>query len=173
MIPITIQTLIVSTAPAPSIIVLQPVEDSPREGMFRIVPIWVGVMEAMQINIALENARFSRPMTHDLMLDALTNLDACVDHVLISDMKGATFFAQLSLRHHDRILNLDARPSDALSLAVRQHAPMFIEEDVLDRASYPYISRRPMSSSAAKAEIEDFHTFLSTIDPEDFSNPML
>ena len=70
--------------------------------------------EATQMGIALEKARFSRPMTHDLFLDALTNLDAQIDHVVINDVQGATFFARLTLRQHDRLIDLDARPSDAL-----------------------------------------------------------
>ena len=96
MIPVTVQTLIVSAAPSPSIIVLQPVEEIVQEGKSRIIPIWVGVNEATQMGIALEKARFSRPMTHDLFLDALTNLDAQIDHVVINDVQGATFFARLA-----------------------------------------------------------------------------
>ena len=143
MVPVNVQTLIVSTAPAPSIIVLQPVEDVTQEGKFRIVPIWVGMNEATQMGIALEYARFSRPMTHDLFLDALTNLDARIDHVVINDVKGSTFFARLTLRQHDRLIDLDARPSDALALAVRQKAPLYIEESVLERASFPYVLPDP------------------------------
>ena len=90
MIPVTVQTLIVSAAPSPSIIVLQPVEEIVQEGKSRIIPIWVGVNEATQMGIALEKARFSRPMTHDLFLDALTNLDAQVDHVVINDVQGSS-----------------------------------------------------------------------------------
>ena len=104
MIPVTVQTLIVSAAPSPSIIVLQPVEEIVQEGKSRIIPIWVGVNEATQMGIALEKARFSRPMTHDLFLDALTNLDAQIDHVVINDVQGATFFARLTLRQHDRLI---------------------------------------------------------------------
>ena len=95
MIPVRIQTLIVTAAPAPSIIVLQPVEET-QNGKSRVVPIWIGAAEAAQMGVALEKARFTRPMTHDLFLDALTNLDARVDHVVINDVKGPTFFARLA-----------------------------------------------------------------------------
>lgn len=135
MIPVTVQTLIVSAAPSPSIIVLQPVEEIVQEGKSRIIPIWVGVNEATQMGIALEKARFSRPMTHDLFLDALTNLDA--------------------------------RPSDALALAVRQKAPIYIEEDVLERASFPYVLRRT-EPEASEAELSEFKKFLEGLAPEDF-----
>ena len=168
MVPVNVQTLIVSTAPAPSIIVLQPVEDVTQEGKFRIVPIWVGMNEATQMGIALEYARFSRPMTHDLFLDALTNLDARVDHVVINDVKGSTFFARLTLRQHDRLIDLDARPSDALALAVRQKAPLYIEESVLERASFPYVLKRKGGDRIDERELTEFRTFLEKIAPDDF-----
>ncbi|WP_080801047.1 bifunctional nuclease family protein [Arabiibacter massiliensis] len=168
MVPVNIQTLIFSAPPSPSIIVLRPVEEAPQEGKFRIVPIWVGVNEATQMGIALERARFSRPMTHDLFLDALTNLDARVDHVVISDVKGATFFARLSLRQHDRLIDLDARPSDALALAVRQKAPIYIDEGVLERASFPYVLKKPSGGIETEHELSEFRKFLEEIAPEDF-----
>ncbi|MBU5405529.1 bifunctional nuclease family protein [Paraeggerthella hongkongensis] len=167
MVPVNVQTLIVSAAPTPSIIVLQPIEEAPQQGKYRIVPIWVGMNEATQMGVALERARFSRPMTHDLFLDALTNLDACVDHVVINDVKGSTFFARLALRQHDRLIDLDARPSDALALAVRQKAPIYIEEDVLERASFPYVLKNP-SGGVPEHELEEFRQFLEGIAPEDF-----
>lgn len=165
MIPVTVKTLIVSETSAPSILVLQPVEQPVQEGKFRIVPIWIGLTEATQLGVALENARFSRPMTHDLFLDVLTNLDACVDHVVINGMKGTTFFARLTLKQHDRLIDLDARPSDAIALAVRQKSPLYIEEDVLEQASFPYVFKKIPD---AEHELEEFHTFLEGLAPEDF-----
>lgn len=168
MIPVTIQTLIVSTSPSPSVVVLQPVEEPIQEGKSRIVPIWIGVNEATQMGIALEKARFSRPMTHDLFLDALTNLDARIDHVVINDVQGSTFFARLTLRQHDRLIDLDARPSDAMALAVRQKAPIYIEDSVLERASFPYVLKRQEPAEATEAELSEFKKFLEELAPEDF-----
>lgn len=165
MIPIKIQTLIVSSAPAPSVIVLQPVEEAPQNNKFRIVPIWVGVNEATQMGIALEKARFARPMTHDLFLDALTNLDARIDHVVINEAKGPTFFAKLVLRQHDRLIELDARPSDALSLAIRQEAPIFMDEDVLEKTSFPYVFK---TNPDTETQVEEFRHFVEGLAPEDF-----
>ncbi len=165
MIPVTVQTLIVSVAPSPSVIVLQPMEEKVQEGKYRIIPIWIGVNEATQMGIALEKARFSRPMTHDLFLDALTNLDARIDHVLIKDVKGPTFFATLALRQHDRLIVLDARPSDAIALAIRQQAPIFIDEEVLERASFPYVLKNDLD---AEEELAEFRSFLEGLAPEDF-----
>ncbi|MBC2887990.1 bifunctional nuclease family protein [Gordonibacter massiliensis (ex Traore et al. 2017)] len=165
MVPVNVQTLIVSAAPAPSIIVLQPIEEPTQPGKCRIVPIWVGVNEATQLGIALEKARFARPMTHDLFLDALTNLDARVDHVVINDVKGAMFFSRLTLKQHDRLIDLDARPSDSIALALRQQAPIYIEEDVLERASFPYVFK---SAPDEEEELADFRSFLEELAPEDF-----
>lgn len=165
MVPVKIQTLIVSNAPSPSIIVLQPIEDVSEGVNTRIVPIWVGINEATQMGIALENARFSRPMTHDLFMDALTNLDARIDHVLISDVQGPTFFAKLVLRQHDRLIELDARPSDALALAIRQEAPMYIDDIILEKASFPYVFK---SNADEEAEVAEFKRFIEGIAPEDF-----
>ncbi|MCL1797211.1 MAG: bifunctional nuclease family protein [Eggerthellaceae bacterium] len=165
MVPVRIQTLIVATAPAPSIVVLQPIDETPQGDMFRIVPIWIGVNEATQMGIALEKARFARPMTHDLFLDALTNLDARIEHVLIHDVDDSTFFAKLILRQHDRTVELDARPSDALALALRQEAPIFIDEGVLDRASFPYVIKKHLSP---ETELAEFRSFVESLAPEDF-----
>jgi bifunctional DNase/RNase len=165
MIPIQIQTLIVSNAPTPSIIVLQPVEDVKEGENARIIPIWVGINEATQMGIALEKARFSRPMTHDLFLDALTNLGARVDHVLIHDVDEATFFAKLVLSYQNHLIELDARPSDALALGLRQGAPLYIEEAVLEKASFPYMFKK---NANAEEEVAEFHKFVEGLAPEDF-----
>lgn len=165
MVPVNVQTLIVSSAPAPSIIVLQPADEAHMEGTRRIIPIWIGSNEAAQIGIALEKARFSRPMTHDLFLDALTNLDARIDHVLINNAKGSTFYARLVLQQHGRLIDLDARPSDALALALRQQAPIYIDEEVLEKSSFPYVFRKMPS---ADTELSEFHTFLEGLTPDDF-----
>lgn len=165
MIPVRIQTLVVSNSSAPSVIVLQPIEENPASDNFRVVPIWVGISEATQMGIALEKARFSRPMTHDLFLDALTNLDAQIDHVYIHDVKDSTFFSTLVLRQHDRLIELDARPSDALALAVRQEAPIFMEEEVLKQASFPYVFKK---FADTEEEVADFRSFLEELAPEDF-----
>lgn len=166
MIPVQVHTLIVSSPQAPSIIVLKPIDEKPTNGIYRIVPIWIGINEATQLGTALEHAKFTRPMTHDLFLDALTNLDACVDHVLISDVRKSTFFSRLCLRQHGRLINLDARPSDSISLAVRQQAPIYIAEHVLERASFPFVVR---DQKNPEDEIDEFRTFLEHVAPDDFA----
>ena len=168
MVPINIKTLVVSSAPSPSVLVLQPDEEPVQPGKYRIVPIWVGMFEASQLGCALENTQMTRPMTHDLFLNALTNLDARVDHVLINEVKGATFFTRLTLRHQGRLVELDARPSDSIALAIRQQAPIYIEEDVLDRASYPFVVKAAGGEEDQEAVMTEFREFLEDLAPEDF-----
>lgn len=164
VIPLRVLTLIVISPAQPSVLVLEPVEETP-EGKSRVVPIWIGPQEAMQLGIAIEHVRMPRPTTHDLFLDALTNLDTRVDHVVINDVKGQTFFAKLTLRQGARLVELDARPTDAISLALRQEAPFYIEEDILERASFPYLFK---SNHDEEAELQEFHTFIEGLKPEDF-----
>lgn len=166
MIPLRVLTLIVTGPLQPSVLVLEPIEDSPA-GKSRIVPIWIGVNEATQLGVALEHAKLPRPMTHDLFLDALTNLDTCVDQVIISDVKKQTFYAKLILKQGARLITLDARPTDALALAIRQEAPFYIEEDVLERASFPYLFK---TKKDEEVELQEFRHFLDTIAPEDFES---
>ena len=166
MVELKVLTLIMTGPGSPSFLVLQPVEELASEGKSRVVPICIGPSEAISLGSVLENARFVRPMTHDLMLDALTNLDARIDHVLINDVKDGTFFARLCLTQHGRLIDLDARPSDAIALALRQGSPVYIEEDVLEQASFPYLFNRPYDEEAI---VDDFKSFLDGVSPDDFA----
>ena len=166
MVELKVLTLIVTGFGSPSYLVLQPLEELVAEGKSRVVPICIGPNEAISLGMTLENARFTRPMTHDLMLDALTNLDAVVDHVLICDMKDGTYFARLCLMQYGRLIDLDARPSDAITLALRQGAKIYIDEAVLERGSYPYLFKRPYNEEEI---VEDFKSFLHGVSPEDFA----
>lgn len=165
IIPLRVLTLIFTGPVNPAILVLEPIEEL-KDGCSRVLPIWVGAAEAMQLGAAIEHAKAPRPMTHDLFLDALTNLDACVDHVLIDDAQGETYFAKLVLRQGGRLISLDARPTDALSLALREDAPFMTTEEVLAKASFPYIFNDPRDKDA---EMEEFRSFVSTLTPQDFS----
>lgn len=166
MVELKVLTLIVTGMGSPSFLVLQPIEESVAEGKSRVVPICIGPHEAMGLGTVLESAKFTRPTTHDLMLDALTNLDARIDHVVINDMKGGTFFSRLCITQYGRLIDLDARPSDSIALALRQGAKIYIDEDVLERASFPYLFNAPYDEEAI---VEDFKTFLDDISPEDFA----
>ncbi len=166
MVELKVLTLIVTGQNAPSFLVLQPLEEPAAEGKTRVVPICIGPHETLGIAMTLEKTKFARPVTHDLMLDALTNLDALIDHVLINDVKDGTFFARLCISQHGRLIDLDARPSDAIALALRQGAKVYIDESVLERASFPYLFKRPYDEDQI---VEDFKSFLDGVSPDDFA----
>jgi len=120
-------------------LMLDPVSNSPivvlkdeQEKFF--LPIWVGIFEANAIALQLENVTTPRPMTHDLLRNMISELDARVTRVVINDLRDSTFFAQIRLITGDKTLELDARPSDAIALALRTEAPIFVAQTVLDQA---------------------------------------
>ena len=158
-------TLVMSQAPGPCVLVLCPVEEYERHTSCRIVPIWMGAAEASQLGMALEGHRTHRPMTHDLFLDALTNLDTQVDRVEIVRAEGRIFYSVMVLRTGDRAISLDARPSDAVALAIRQGAPIYMADEVLRRNSYPFLFKNEKDD---EAELEEFHSFVESLNPEDF-----
>lgn len=164
MVDLKVLTLIFTGPEFPAILVLEP-DEAPQKGMSRILPIWIGAPEAMQIGVAIEQVKPPRPMTHDLFLDALTNLDAFIDHVLITDVKGQTFYAKIYLRQGGRLIELDARPTDALALAIREGAPFMVTEEVLAKASFPYLYKDAVNKDV---EMKEFHSFIENLDPEDF-----
>ena len=120
-------------------LMLDPVSNSPivvlkddDEKFF--LPIWVGIFEANAIALQLENVTTPRPMTHDLLRNLISELDGRVTRVVISDLRDSTFFAQIRVISGGRTLELDARPSDAIALALRTEAPIFVSQEVLDQA---------------------------------------
>lgn len=101
-------------------------------GLF--LPIWVGIFEANAIALEMEKVATPRPMTHDLLKNLLAELDAHVERVVINDLRENTFFAQIHLTRKDSTLSVDSRPSDAIALALRSHAEIFVEEEVLEKS---------------------------------------
>jgi uncharacterized protein len=101
-------------------------------GLF--LPIWVGIFEANAIALQMEKITTPRPMTHDLLKNLLSELDAKVERIVINDLKDNTFFARIHLLRGDVRWNVDSRPSDAIALALRVDAEIFVEEDVLERS---------------------------------------
>lgn len=98
------------------------------------LPIWIGVFEANAIALKIEGVEPPRPMTHDLLRLMLDQLGAQVEKIVISDLKESTFFAVIHVHHDGRSIGIDARPSDAIALALRAEAPIFVLRSVLDKA---------------------------------------
>jgi len=101
-------------------------------GLF--LPIWVGIFEANAIALEMEKVSTPRPMTHDLLKNLLTELDARVERVVINELRENTFFARIHLIRGDSTLSVDSRPSDAIALALRSNAEIFVEELVLEKS---------------------------------------
>src|SRR3990170_4193081 len=100
----------------------------------RVLPIWVGPSEANAIALQIENVALPRPMTHDLLRDLLVGLGASLTRVVISDLRGSTFYAYLELVANGEAVLVDARPSDAVGLALRTRTPIFVRTSVLEQA---------------------------------------
>lgn len=96
----------------------------------QILPIWVGPFEAQAIALAMQGILTPRPMTHDLLCSICENLGARVNKVLVQDIRDGTYYAELYLQQADKEVVIDARPSDAIALALRTNAPLFITEKV-------------------------------------------
>ena len=100
----------------------------------RVLPIWVGLFEANAIALQIENVATPRPMTHDLLRNIITDLDGRVDRIVVSDLKENTFYAVVHLTVCGERVAVDARPSDAIALALRTRAPIMVEETVIENA---------------------------------------
>lgn len=106
-----------------------------HDGQQDTFPIWVGAAEGHAVKLGLDNTITPRPMSHDLIKSFIEHLGATVRRVVISDVKNSTYFATVLLENHGVERTVDARPSDAISLALRTHAPIYVTSDVVARRS--------------------------------------
>jgi bifunctional DNase/RNase len=100
----------------------------------RVLPIWVGVFEANAIALQIENVQTPRPMTHDLLKNVIDDLHGRVERIVVCELKENTFYARIHMSVDGRSLEVDARPSDAIALALRTRSPIFVEEAVIQSA---------------------------------------
>jgi hypothetical protein len=139
-------------------------EDGPRT----IVPIWVGAQEAASISVAVSGEDPPRPLSHDLMKRLLDTVGATIDRVDVTRIEEGTFYAALGLSTRDGHVTLDCRPSDAIALAARVGAPLFVAEAVLADAGVPEDEIETDQGEAEEERVEEFRRFLDEVDPEDF-----
>jgi bifunctional DNase/RNase len=144
-------------------LMLDPVSNSPivvlkddDEKFF--LPIWVGIFEANAIALQLENIATPRPMTHDLLKNVINHIDAIVTKIVINDLRDSTFYALIHVTIGGRMLEIDARPSDAIALALRTEAPIFVEQAVLEQAQ---------TISADESPEDKLKKWLESVNPED------
>ena len=102
------------------------------------LPIWIGIPEATSIASAIKQVVMPRPLTHDLFYELLLDLGVTVQRVVITELKDSTYYAELVLGQGDRVTILDSRPSDAIAMALRAHAPIYVAQQVLDQAKVAF-----------------------------------
>jgi bifunctional DNase/RNase len=157
MIDVTVTGVILEPQSKAPIVLLKDSEDR------RALLIWVGEFEANAIAMALEQVRTPRPLTHDLLLNATGALGARLVEVRISDMRESTFFAELVFEAEGRQQVVDARPSDAIALALKAGVPLKAAEQVMESSAVP-ISH----AKEDEEESEQFRKFLENVKPSDF-----
>lgn len=119
------------------------------------LPIWIGVFEANAIALRIEGVEPPRPMTHDLLRLVLEQLGATVEKIVISDLRESTFFALIHLRQEGRSVSVDARPSDAIALALRTEAPIYVLRSVLDKAQAADLTAEASDEDKLKKWLEE------------------
>jgi bifunctional DNase/RNase len=136
----------------------------------RSLPIFIGAPEATAIAFALQGVEVQRPMTHDLLKDVLDALGVSVERVVVTEVRDATYYAEIHLELAGRSLELSSRPSDAIALAARTHTPLFVEDDLMEAAGVVLEDDDDEESDEAPEEIVgEFREFLDRVRPEDFT----
>jgi bifunctional DNase/RNase len=133
----------------------------------RTLPIWIGLLEATAIATEMEKIEFARPMTHDLSVNLLKKMEIKIPRIEISDLKDNTYYALITLRQGDRELTVDARPSDAVAIALRAKAQIFVNESVL-KITQPTKGTLIKNGEKIPAEEKKWAKILEEMDPATF-----
>lgn len=159
------------------------------------LPIWIGIPEATSIASAIKQVTMARPLTHDLFFDLLLEVGVTVQRVVITELRESTYFAELVLGQGDRVMVLDSRPSDAIAMALRASAPIYVAQSVLDQAKVAFAGTNPIPSPEAQqvegsaeegeegqpedsssdftgVDKDKWEELLSKLDPDDFKYKM-
>lgn len=175
MIKVVIDSIRVSLMSQLRIVILK----DPLSG--RYLPIFIGPCEAEAIAMKLQNVAMERPMTHDLLKSVIATLGGEVQHIVVSDLRNDTFFAQIVIEQNGQTHAIDARPSDAIALSVRLDVPVFVDESVMDRAAVtpdedvsesalpPAATSRPENADAERRP-NIFEDFVESLDLDDLEN---
>ena len=153
-IEMTIKGLMIDPVTNSPIVVLRDLDGQ------RVLPIWVGVFEANAIAVQIENVSLPRPMTHDLLRNVISDLHGEIERVVVSDLRDNTFFAIIHLLVRGERVAIDARPSDAIALALRARAPIFVEDHVIDHA-------RQSEPATQNGEADRLQKWLENLDPDE------
>jgi bifunctional DNase/RNase len=154
LVEMTIKGLMVDPITNMPIIILRD-----KDGQ-KVLPIWVGVFEANAIALQIENIQTPRPMTHDLLRNVIQDLHAAVEKIVVCDLRDNTFYALIHLQTPTGPVAIDARPSDAIALALRTRAPILVEERVIDNA-------KSVDFANEKQDADRLQQWLESLDPDE------
>lgn len=165
MIPVRVDTLLFGAAREKSAIILRPLTET---GMSqKVLPIYIGMPEAYSISLVIEGRQKERPQTHDLLVAVIEELEGRFARAIIDRVDGMMFYSRIVLEQDDDVIELDARPSDAIALALRFNAPIYVEAPVFMAAAISYDYR---NMQIDQREFEEFHDFVQNLNPDDFTN---
>src|SRR5881227_2597356 len=131
----------------------------------KFLPIWIGHPEAAAILMKLQGATTPRPMTHDLVTDMLSQLDAHVVRICVTELRDNTFYASITLQQDGSEIEIDSRPSDAIALAVRAEAPIFAADRVIEESAIEFEGEEVNEEEI----VDEFRKFLENVSPEEFA----
>src|SRR5579863_5487078 len=143
------------------------------ESLGRTLPIFIGAPEATAIAFAIQGVATPRPMTHDLLRDMVEALGASLERVVITELRSATYFAELQLKRGEGTLNVSSRPSDAVALAVRTGSPLYVSDELMDSEGILLPTDEDDEDgdpSTPDELVGEFRQFLDNVRPEDFSS---
>ena len=161
MIEVKVATIQVSLVSAHRIVVLQQI------GVERYLPIWIGACEAEAISMELQGVDPPRPMTHDLLVNMLDRLGGRLDYILVHSLSNDTFYGSLFVEVDEALIEIDSRPSDAMTIAVRAGVPIYVDESVMEKAGVEPEENLLESVSGEDEDLDVFRDFLNNIDIDD------
>ena len=157
MVEVKIESIRVSLMSQYRVVILKDAESN------RYLPIWIGPYEADAITIHLQDVQVPRPLTHDLVIKVIDELGAKVERVIVSDLHNDTFYARIILTVSGKEASIDARPSDAIAVAVRADCPIYVEDDVMDRAGVV----PEEEATVGDEDLGAFKDFIGSLDLDD------
>lgn len=162
MVEVTIDSIRVSLMSQHRVVILKDVDSE------RYLPIWIGPCEADAITVELQEVEVARPLTHDLLKTLITEMGASVSHILVNDLRDDVFYARIVVDVNGRRLEIDSRPSDAIALAVRVRVPIFVEDEVMDKAAItPEEEVEAESPTSSDERLDVFKDFVDTLNLDD------
>jgi bifunctional DNase/RNase len=160
MIEVTVAHLGLDQKTNTPVVILQ------EKGGERVLSIWIGPAEASAIAMELAGIKFARPLTHDLLRQVVVGLGAELDRVLITRVKDNTYYAELHIHRDDHVVQIDARPSDSIAVALRLKAPIFTSEELLNSSTS--VDAVEPTQQPGPLDAEQLKNYLQNLDPEDF-----